>query len=78
MTFDFSRITFFALIILRLIPLMQRLIGNFNSIASTVPSLSSLYSILKKAEIYKEEIDKGKTFSVLKKSIVFKIFHFRI
>ena len=72
MTFDFTKITFFALIILRLIPLMQRLIGNFNSVASTVPSLSSLYSILKKAEIYKEEIDKGKTFSVLKKSIVYQ------
>ena len=57
---------------------MQRLIGNFNSVASTVPSLSSLYSILKKAEIYKEEIDKGKTFSVLKNLLFIKIFHFRI
>ncbi len=71
LTFDFSRITLFVLIVLRLIPLMQRLNGNFNSIASTVPSLSSLYSILKKADINKEEIYAGKTFKGLKKSIIF-------
>tara|TARA_B100001248_G_C27384472_1_gene458853 strand:- start:82 stop:1860 length:1779 start_codon:yes stop_codon:yes gene_type:complete len=72
LTFDFSRITLFVLIVLRLIPLMQRLNGNFNSIASTIPSLSSLYSILKEADINKEDIYSGKTFSGLKKSIIFK------
>ena len=71
LTFDFSRITLFVLIVLRLIPLMQRLNGNFNSIASTLPSLSSLFTILKKADLNKEEIHSGKIFSAVKKSIIF-------
>ena len=72
LTFDFSRITLFVLIVLRLIPLMQRLNGNFNSIANTIPSLSSLYAILKDADFNKEDIYVGKTFNGLKKSIIFK------
>ena len=71
LTFDFSKITLFVLVVLRLIPLVQRLNGNFNSIAATVPSLSSLYTILNKADAYKEDIYSGKKFKILKKSIVF-------
>ena len=51
---------------------MQRLNGNFNSVASAIPSLSSLYSVLTMADNNKEELYSGKTFKGLKTSIIFK------
>ena len=72
LTFDFSRITLFVLIIIRLIPLMQRLNGNFNSVASAIPSLSNLYSVLTMADKNKEELYSGRVFSGFNKSIMFK------
>lgn len=72
LTFDFSRITLFVLIIIRLIPLMQRLNGNFNSVASAIPSLSNLYSVLTMADNNKEDLYSGRVFSGLNKSIMFK------
>ena len=77
LTFDFSRITLFVLIVLRLIPLMQRLNGDFNSIANTIPSLFKPICNFERCRFYHQKIDMLERLSMVSKNLSFlKIFSF--
>ena len=70
--FDFSKITLFALIFIRMIPLGQRLNGIINSIVSWAPSLTIIKNTLDEADKHKEELNVGSEFKTSKAEIKFQ------
>ena len=71
-SFDFSKITLFTLIFIRMIPLGQRLNGIINSIVSWAPSLTIIKNILNEADKQKEELNIGYEFKNSNAEIKFK------
>jgi len=69
--FDFSKITLFALIFIRMIPLGQRLNGIINSIVSWAPSLTIIKNVLDEADKNKEDLNVGSEFKTNKAEIKF-------
>jgi len=70
--FDFSKITLFALIFIRMIPLGQRLNGLINSIVSWAPSLNIIKNTLNTAIKNNEVLDVGSKFKITNAEIEFK------
>jgi len=70
--FDFGKITLFAIVLIRLIPLGTKLNGLINAIASHAPSLYTISKILDESSKNKEELTKGIKFYGSKISIEFK------
>jgi len=69
---DLVKITLFALIFIRMVPLGTKVNGLINSIFSLVPSLHVIRKILYDSEKNKEELAKGILFGNNKTSIEFK------
>ena len=70
--FDFGKITLFAIIFIRLIPLGTKMNALINSIVSHAPSLYVISKILHESSENKEELTKGINFYGNKVSIEFK------
>jgi len=73
---DLAKITLFALIFIRMVPLGTKVNGLINSIFSLVPSLHVIRKILYDSEKNKEELAKGILFGNNKTSIEFKNVNF--
>jgi ABC-type multidrug transport system fused ATPase/permease subunit len=71
-SFDLSKITLFALIFIRLIPLGQRLNGLINAIVAWAPSLFVIKNILNESKKHKEVLDVGSKFNTTNAIIEFK------
>ena len=74
--FDFTKITLFTLIFIRLIPLGTRVNGLINSIFAHAPSLYVIRKILFESSENKEELIKGINFVDNKVAIKFKNVYF--